>query len=89
MPTFNIIVHPPKEIKDEDWKHLKVRNWPIVPLKGHGINLGPKGVTGVDVKVVDIRHWLGCDDIDLHCVIDPVVDAVKEFRSLTEEDGWK
>ncbi len=90
MPMFNIVVRPPKALdRKADSKHLEVKNWPVVPQKGQEINLGPHGVTGVDVRVINVKHWLGCDDIDVYCEIETVGNAIQEFLSLTTEDGWK
>ena len=88
MPKFNIVVRSPKGL-DADSKELLVTDWPAVPLKGQGINLGPKGFTGVDVKVDDVKHWLGCDDVDVYCDIVYSKHTVRSFHSLTKEDGWK
>ena len=89
MPNLEITVYPPKGV-DGDWKNLKVA-WPFLPLKGHKLNLGHEGATGtVDVRVVDVIHWIGCNDINIYCVIDASEEVkVKHFHLLSKEDGWE
>ena len=88
MPKFNIIVHPPKAIEGKNWRQLTIE-WPVVPSKGQTIFLGPKGCDGVCVRVTDVNHWLGVDDIDVHCFIVGERDPVEAFNSLVKEDGWQ
>lgn len=87
MLTLKLVVRAPKNIA-ADSKELTVK-WPALPLKGHSIDLAPKGYTGFLVKVVDVTHWLGCDDIDIYCEIPNQSDAVENFNSLSKENGWK
>ena len=88
MPKINIVVHPPRPIQDENWRTLTI-DWPVVPGKGQTIYLGPKGCDGVCVRVTDVMHWRGVDDIDVHCVVTTHQSKEEAFRSLTEENGWK
>ena len=91
MPRINIYAHPAKAVEDEaDSKRLEGIEWPVVPLKGQNINLGPRGCTGVDSTVFEVSHFIGTGDIDVHCrLLGDAAVTLDSLRNLCKEDGWK
>lgn len=80
MIAINVVVRLRDQSKNQVEKKI---NWPVVPRKGEGLDLAPKGYTGLFAEVESVRHWFGVGDIDVICHL----DDEKEWDQLAEM-GW-